>query len=73
MSWDRMFWFLFAISESILIMLIWLEFSTEYIIAAALVFVLAVPKLAEDSQKLKNMKRGVSVRKDILNKLKRYK
>ncbi len=73
MSWDKVFWLLFALSESLLIILLSLDFSLKYALAAVLIFILAAPKLAEDSQKLKNMKRGVSVRKDILNKLKRYK
>jgi hypothetical protein len=73
MSWDKLFWLLFALSESILIVLIYLDFSLKYALAAALIFVVAAPKLGEDSQKIKDMKRGIRVRKDLLNKLKRYK
>jgi hypothetical protein len=73
MSWDRLFWLLFAISELILIVLLYFDFSLKYLLASVLIFILAVSKLAEDDQKLKAIKKGVTVRKDILNKLKRNK
>ena len=70
MSWDRIFWLLFALSEFLIMLLMYADFSFEYALAAMLIFILAVPKLAEDRKKLRMVKGTLKVRKTILNKLK---
>lgn len=71
MSWNKFFWIIFAIIETVIIVQLCFIFSDCLLTTSVLLMILAVPKLAEDSENLKRFRGALLVRKDILNKLKR--
>jgi len=72
MRWNKVFWISLVMTEAVLLLFLSMEFTTEVLIAGALVFLLGFWKLAEDIELDLERKRPrpVRVSRALLKKLK---
>ena len=72
MFWNKIFWLFFTVTQIVLILALYLNFSLENMSMAFLVFLLGVWKLFEDVKIREDAKRRsqIKVNRKLLNKLK---